>query len=121
MIADRERIDDRDAYRYLEDRLASLGLDVEGIKGRLKRQEVETPSWGDAASGTRFGVFPQAGAAVTVEEKLADAGQVHRYTGVAPLVAVHVLWDLPNGYDPSVTEAAAASGVRIGSINPNVF
>jgi L-rhamnose isomerase/sugar isomerase len=108
------------SYERLAERLAEAGLNVEAIKDRLKRQEIETPSWGYADSGTRFGVFPQAGAAVTIEEKLADAAQVHRWTGIAPLVAVHVLWDLTEGHD-TVAQEAGRLGVRIGSINPNVF
>jgi L-rhamnose isomerase/sugar isomerase len=38
-------------------------------------------------------------------------------------VAVHVLWDFPNGLDDTagVGELAAACGVRIGAVNPNVF
>jgi L-rhamnose isomerase/sugar isomerase len=36
---------------------------------------------------------------------------------------VHVLWDFPNGINdvPEVQAAAAASGITIGAINPNVF
>lgn len=112
----------RDAYLYLADRIAERGGDVEAIKARLRSQEIETPSWGYADSGTRFGSFRQPGAAVTIAEKLADAGQVHRYTGVAPKVAMHVLWDLPDEAAlETVPAAAAEAGVRIGSINPNVF
>src|SRR5262245_47568513 len=81
-------------YHRLVERLQGRGVDVERVKARLKAQEIETPSWGYADSGTRFGVFAQAGAAVTIYEKLADAAQVHRHTGIAPLVATHVLWDL---------------------------
>src|SRR5262249_57158987 len=80
----------------------------------------ETPSWGYADSGTRFGVFAQAGAAVTIFEKLEDAAQVHRHTGIAPLVATHVLWDLTEDYS-GVNQRAQELGVRIGSINPNCF
>ncbi len=84
---------------------------------------IELPSWGFANTGTRFGKFVQAAAATSTEEKLADAGQVHRFTGCCPSVAVHVLWDFPQG-TKSVAEvkaAAAKHGVRIGAINPNVF
>jgi L-rhamnose isomerase/sugar isomerase len=92
------------------------------VKEALKRQVIETPSWGYADSGTRFGVFAQPGAAVTIAEKLADAAQVHRHTGIAPLVATHVLWDLPDqAAVESVPALAESLGVRIGSINPNVF
>ncbi|HTP85726.1 MAG TPA: TIM barrel protein [Bryobacteraceae bacterium] len=84
---------------------------------------IEVPSWGFANTGTRFGKFIQPAAATTTKEKLADAGAVHRFTGCCPSVAVHVLWDFPRGLGdvPGVMQAAAAQGVRIGAINPNVF
>jgi L-rhamnose isomerase/sugar isomerase len=84
---------------------------------------IETPSWGFANTGTRFGKFIQAAAATTIEEKLSDAGQVHQFTGCCPSVAVHVLWDFPRGTAgaPEVQALAAKHGVRIGAINPNVF
>lgn len=84
---------------------------------------IELPSWGFANTGTRFGKFIQPAAATTTAEKFADAGQVHRFTGCCPSVAVHVLWDFPDG--PAGVEplraVAAEHGVAIGSINPNVF
>jgi L-rhamnose isomerase/sugar isomerase len=58
---------------------------------------IEVPSWGFANTGTRFGKFAQAGAATTLEEKFSDAGEVNKLTGASPTVALHVLWDLPNG------------------------
>jgi L-rhamnose isomerase/sugar isomerase len=84
---------------------------------------IELPSWGFANTGTRFGKFIQASAATTTEEKLSDAGQVHRYTGCCPTVATHVLWDFPEGLRSTrqVIGWAEKSGVRIGAINPNVF
>ena len=85
--------------------------------------QIELPSWGFANTGTRFGKFLQAEAATTMEEKLSDAGQVHQFTGCCPSVAVHVLWDFPQGL-ASVDEAKTKAdkfGVRIGAINPNVF
>ncbi len=84
---------------------------------------IELPSWGFANTGTRFGKFIQAAAATSTEEKLADAGQVHKFTGCCPSVAVHVLWDFPEGTKSvdEVKAAAARHGVRIGAINPNVF
>lgn len=84
---------------------------------------IELPSWGFANTGTRFGKFIQLAAATSTEEKLADAGQVHQFTGCCPTVAVHVLWDFPEGKKsaPEVTALAAKYGVRIGAINPNVF
>jgi L-rhamnose isomerase/sugar isomerase len=88
---------------------------------RLRRFRVEVPSWGYANTGTRFGKFLQDAAAVDLEDKLADAGVTHKYTGITPTVAVHVLWDFPNGFDPGVLRLAEKHGVAIGSINPNLF
>lgn len=85
--------------------------------------QIEIPSWGFANTGTRFGKFVQAAAATTIEEKFADASEVHRLTGVTPTVALHVLWDLPNGVAdvPHVKELERKYGVRAGAINPNLF
>ena len=85
--------------------------------------QIEIPSWGFANTGTRFGKFVQAAAATTTEEKFADAGQVHQLTGVTPTVALHVLWDLPNGVAdvPEVKQLERRFGVRSGAINPNLF
>ena len=84
--------------------------------------QIEIPSWGFADTGTRFGKFTQAAAASTIEEKLEDAGLVNRLTGACPSVAVHVLWDFKAGQNPSETaQIAAKNGVKIGSINPNLF
>jgi L-rhamnose isomerase/sugar isomerase len=85
--------------------------------------QIEIPSWGFANTGTRFGKFVQAAAATTIEEKFADAAEVNRLTGVTPTVALHVLWDLPNGLDdvPVVKDLEHRFGVRAGSINPNLF
>jgi L-rhamnose isomerase/sugar isomerase len=93
------------------------------IAAALNRFQIEIPSWGFANTGTRFGKFLQPAAASTLEEKFSDAGEVHRWTGVCPTVALHVLWDLPSGV-ASVSEVqrlAAQYGVQPGSINPNVF
>jgi len=85
--------------------------------------QIEIPSWGFANTGTRFGKFLQAAAASTLEEKFSDAGEVHKLTGVTPTLALHVLWDLPNGLaDATTVQALAAKhGVSAGSINPNLF
>ncbi|HEY1759099.1 MAG TPA: TIM barrel protein [Bryobacteraceae bacterium] len=96
---------------------------AERVFQALERFRIELPSWGFANTGTRFGKFIQPAAAITTEEKLADAGEVNKLTGVCPNVALHVLWDLPNGVTDAeaVTETAERYGVRPGSINPNLF
>ncbi|HEX4320506.1 MAG TPA: TIM barrel protein [Acidobacteriaceae bacterium] len=85
--------------------------------------KIEIPSWGFANTGTRFGKFVQEAAASTIEEKFSDAAEVHRLTGSTPTVALHVLWDLPNGLADieKVQSLEQQHGVRSGSINPNLF
>jgi L-rhamnose isomerase/sugar isomerase len=92
----------------------------EHVVQRIAALRVETPSWGYGNSGTRFKVFAQPGAARTVWEKLADAGMVHRLTGICPTVAVHVPWDRVDDWD-ALGRAAAEHGVAIGAVNPNLF
>ncbi|MEZ5278720.1 MAG: TIM barrel protein [Opitutaceae bacterium] len=88
----------------------------------LSKLEIEVPSWGFADTGTRFGKFFQAAAAIDTADKFADAGQVNAVTGCCPSVAVHVLWDFQPGGDPkAVARLARKNGVAVGSINPNVF
>jgi L-rhamnose isomerase / sugar isomerase len=89
----------------------------------LDSLQIEIPSWGFANTGTRFGKFLQAGAATTIEEKFADAAEVNRLTGVTPTLALHALWDLPNGIAdvPEVKNLEEVYGIRAGSINPNLF
>jgi L-rhamnose isomerase/sugar isomerase len=99
------------------------GRDRETVFAALDSFQIEVPSWGFANTGTRFGKFIQGGAATTIEEKFADAGQVHALTGASPTIALHVLWDLPNGKG-DVAEIKALEkkyGVKSGSINPNLF
>jgi L-rhamnose isomerase/sugar isomerase len=93
----------------------------ETVAAALDGFRIELPSWGFADTGTRFGKFLQP-AARTIEEKFSDAGQVHKFTGACPTVALHVLWDVPEGTEPSeVKKLAERYGVRPGSISPNVF
>src|SRR5215831_19133988 len=89
----------------------------------LETFRIELPSWGFANTGTRFGKFIQPAAATTTEEKFSDAGQVHLFTGVCPTVALHVLWDFPEGVQGAeeIKRFANRYGVAAGSINPNLF
>src|SRR5262249_4546633 len=96
--------------------------DQDLLFSKLDGFKIETPSWGYADTGTRFGKFLQPAAASTIEEKLQDAGTVHKFTGCCPSVAVHVLWDFKEGQDPLETKREAEkNGVCVGSINPNLF
>lgn len=95
----------------------------EKVFNALDHFRIELPSWGFANTGTRFGKFIQPAAATTIEEKFSDAGQVHRLTGICPTIALHVLWDCPDGVQSSdeIQKLAARHGVQPGSINPNLF
>lgn len=108
------------AYDLLAGQLTERGLDVEQIKAVLRRQHIETPSWGYGNSGTRFNTFNWPGAARNIHDRLSDAGYVHRLTGIAPTVAIHIPWDKTDDYDALKAEAAA-HGIAIGAVNPNLF
>ena len=95
-------------------------IDLEKVKEALKSIVIETPSWGYADSGTRFAVFAQPAAAKTLRQKLEDAAQVHKYTGVAGSVALHIPWDKTDDWS-EVKGWAQELGLKIGAINPNLF
>jgi L-rhamnose isomerase/sugar isomerase len=90
------------------------------ITDRLAGLQIEVPSWAYGNSGTRFNVFAQAGTPRTVHEKIADAAQVHKASGLAPAVALHIPWDKVDDYD-ALNAFAADHGVRIGTVNSNTF
>ena len=86
----------------------------------LDNLAIELPSWAFGNSGTRFKVFGTPGTPRTIEEKLADAATVHRLTGLAPAVALHIPWDTVDDY-AALRRYAADLGVRLGTINSNTF
>ncbi|MDN5892542.1 MAG: L-rhamnose isomerase [Nocardioides sp.] len=90
------------------------------IAAHLDRQAIEVPSWAYGNSGTRFKVFGSPGTPRSVEEKIADAAQVHRFTGLAPLVSLHVPWDLVDDWT-ALRAHAEGLGVGLGTINSNTF
>jgi L-rhamnose isomerase/sugar isomerase len=92
----------------------------EQIAPLLEGQAIEVPSWAYGNSGTRFKVFGTPGTPRTVEEKIADAATVHRFTGLAPSVALHIPWDRVDDYD-KLRRYAEDQGIRLGTINSNTF
>ena len=109
-------------YELFTERVALQGPDLNKVKSALKVQVIETPSWGYANSGTRFQAFPWPGAAVTTTDKLNDAAMVHKMTGIAPSVALHIPWDKPEDGDfAAMRQYAESLGLKLGAINPNVF
>ncbi|MBX3194155.1 MAG: L-rhamnose isomerase [Microbacteriaceae bacterium] len=90
------------------------------ISDRLAEQRIELPSWAFGNSGTRFKVFAQPGVPRDPFEKIADAAQVHKHTGLAPTVALHIPWDRVDSY-ADLRKHAEDLGVGIGTINSNTF
>jgi len=93
------------------------------IHQALDSFKIELPSWGFANTGTRFGKFLQAAAAISIEDKFSDAAQVNSLTGACPTIALHAQWDVPEGVKdtPKIGQLAQKYGVRAGSLSPNVF
>ncbi|GAB3473286.1 L-rhamnose isomerase [Nocardiopsis coralliicola] len=89
------------------------------IAGILAAQEIELPSWAFGDSGTRFKVFSAPGVPRGPFEKVADAAQVHRHTGLAPAVALHIPWDRCDF--SALREHAEGLGMRLGTVNSNTF
>jgi L-rhamnose isomerase/sugar isomerase len=90
------------------------------ISAQLEGQGIEVPSWAYGNSGTRFKVFGSAGTPRTAEEKIADAAAVNRFTGLAPLVSLHIPWDLVDDF-AALRRYAEDLGIGLGTINSNTF
>src|SRR5579859_4605710 len=95
-------------------------VDKKAVKDALRQHQIELPSWAFGNSGTRFKVFAQPGVPRNPFEKADDAAQVHRYTGVSPVMAVHIPWDKVEDY-AALSAHAKRNGIRIGAVNSNVF
>src|SRR2546421_345695 len=104
----------------MNDSLGKQNIDVNAVVENIQRFTVETPSWGYSNSGTRFKVFPWPGAARTLREKLSDAAEVQKGTGICPSVAIHIPWDKEDDWR-AVKDYAHSLGLRIGAVNPNLF
>lgn len=87
---------------------------------RLDDQSIELPSWAFGNSGTRFRVFGSPGVPRDPFEKIADAAQVHKYSGIAPTVALHYPWDKVDSFE-DLKKHANDLGVDLGTINSNTF
>ncbi|WP_062212956.1 L-rhamnose isomerase [Demequina oxidasica] len=92
----------------------------DSIASRLDEQAIELPSWAFGNSGTRFKVFTQPGGPRDPFEKISDAAQVHKHTGLSPSVALHIPWDKVDDY-AALSNHAQGLGVALGTINSNTF
>ena len=117
--ADALRNHERD-YDALAERLARRGRRAETVVEAVGRFAVAVPSWALGTGGTRFGRFPGPGEPRTLAEKLADAAVVHRLTGAAPRVSLHIPWDEPDDV-PALRALAAEIGLGFDAVNSNTF
>ncbi|MBN1552981.1 L-rhamnose isomerase [bacterium] len=108
------------ALKVLVDKLTVQGIDVEQVKNKLKNQKIELPSWGFSDSGTRFQIFKQPGVPRNIYEKFDDAAYIHKLTGIAPSVAIHIPWDKTDDW-AKLKAYVDDLGLKIGAVNPNLF
>ncbi len=78
------------------------------------------PSWAYGNSGTRFRVFTQPGGPRNPFEKVSDAAEVHKYTGLANSIALHIPWDKVDSF-AELKAHAEGLGLWLGTINSNTF
>jgi len=112
--------DYKTSYKILKSSLEEKGISVGKVERKLKALKIETPSWGYSDSGTRFAIFKQKGAAKSVKEKIQDAAEVHKITGICPSIALHIPWDMTDNWN-ALLEYSISLGIRPGAINPNLF
>lgn len=93
---------------------------IDTISSQLEAQVIEVPSWAYGNSGTRFRVFGSPGTPRTIQEKLADAAQVNRFTGLSPKVALHYPWDKVDDW-AGLKAYAEELGLELGTVNSNTF
>ncbi|MEO6526435.1 MAG: sugar isomerase [Gemmatimonadaceae bacterium] len=114
-----ERAHARD-FAELGERLERDGLSAEKLVAQVQSFEVALPSWAFATGGTRFGRFPGVGEPRTLREKMEDAALVHRLTGAAPRISLHIPWDEPKDVDDVLTDARQL-GLGFDAVNSNTF
>ncbi len=103
-------------YDYLREKLEN----IDEITNALTALEIETPSWGYGRGGTRFAKFADGSEPTDVFGRLEEAAKVHKLTGIAPSVALHIPWDKVGDYN-EIFHKADELNIRIGAINPNTF
>jgi L-rhamnose isomerase/sugar isomerase len=108
------------AYQLFERQQRDRGIDLQQVIEKCQSLEIETPSWGYGDSGTRFRVFQQEGVPRNPFEKIEDAAEVHRLTGIAPRVAIHIPWDRVDDF-LALKQHAQSHHIDIGAVNPNLF
>ena len=104
----------------LRDDLAARGLDADNVVAALAGFSVAVPSWALGAGGTRFGRFGFAGEPSTLTQKLDDVALLHRLSGTAGTVSLHLPWDQPADAD-ALRAYADELGIGFDAVNSNTF
>jgi len=97
---------------HLGVQLADRKRDLEQVVESIRTFEVAIPSWALGTGGTRFGRFPGRGEPRDVYEKMEDISVIHRLTGAAPRVSLHIPWDEPDDAKALVARAGELSSAR---------
>ena len=88
------------AYSALAEQLTAQSLDVQAVKAALKAAAHRNALAGATPTAARASrLFPGPARPRTTREKLDDAATVHKLTGIAPSVAIHIPWDKPEDGD----------------------
>src|SRR3954451_10828285 len=114
-----EREHGRD-FAELAERLERDGHRADVLVAAVQAFEVALPSWAFATGGTRFGRFPGKGEPRTLREKMEDAALVHRLTGAAPRISLHIPWDDTGDIDEALSDARRL-GIGFDAVNSNTF
>ena len=99
-----------------DERMRRSRSELTALRPRASRSSC--PSWAFGNSGTRFKVFAQQGVPRDPYEKIADAAQVHRFTGVAPRVSLHIPWDRVDDYAKLATSRRRPSACASARSTP---
>ncbi|TKD63562.1 sugar isomerase [Flavobacterium sp. ASW18X] len=107
-------------FNFLKDSLLKKGVNVDSIIRKLIDFQVAIPSWALGAGGTRFGRFGFSGEPRSLEEKIDDVGIIHKLTGTAGAISLHIPWDVPQDYN-AVKEIANSNNIVFDAVNSNTF
>ena len=110
----------RASFDFLSQRLEKSDIDIESVVDKIQSFQVAIPSWALGTGGTRFGRFPGGGEPRSLEEKIDDVGLIHRLSGSAGAISLHIPWDIPKDAG-TIRERADSHGIVFDAVNSNTF
>ncbi len=110
----------REDWKILQEQLEDRGLDTGKLLARLAGLQIAIPSWALGTGGTRFGRFSIGGEPGSLEEKIEDVGLLHRLSGSAGAISLHIPWDIPDDHG-AIRALAAEHGLAFDAVNSNTF